>query len=108
MKMKQQSITNLPPSPDAERHGRMIKYAVMMLIRVICIIVVLLVPGWWRLIPALGAIFLPYFAVVVANVASGSSQAVVERPGNIVPVGEGPVPPKEPGAEGARSAERDD
>jgi hypothetical protein len=25
-----------------------------------------------------------------------------------VPVGEGPVPPKEPGAEGARSAERDD
>jgi Protein of unknown function (DUF3099) len=85
--MKQQSITNLPVSPDAERHSRMIKYSIMMGIRMVCLIVAaLFVRGWWIAIPAAGAIFLPYFAVVVANVSSGSAAARVERPGNIVPV----------------------
>jgi len=28
------------------------------------------VHGWWMIIPALGAIFIPYFAVIVANVAT--------------------------------------
>ena len=80
------SITELPPSPDSERHRRMIKYAVAMTIRVLCLIAVLLVPGWWRLLPAVLAVALPYFAVVVANnVRATPSQ--VERPGSIERVG---------------------
>ncbi|WP_430646456.1 DUF3099 domain-containing protein [Agromyces sp. GXS1127] len=80
-----QSITSLPPSPDDERRSRMIKYTVMMSIRVACIVALLFVDGWWLLVFALGAVFLPYFAVVVANVATTRGSAV-ERPGGLVPL----------------------
>jgi hypothetical protein len=41
--------------------------------------------GWWLLIPALGAVFLPYFAVVIANAGASPRASGVLRPGNIVP-----------------------
>ena len=66
--MKQQSITSLPLSPEAERHSRMVKYSIAMGIRVVCIVLMLFVQGWWLLVCAVGAIVLPYIAVVIANV----------------------------------------
>ena len=86
MRTKSMSITELPPSPDAERRSRMIKYAVTQAVRVVCIIACLLVHGWWILIPAAGAIFLTYFAVVVANSVQQNPRPTVQRPGSIVPV----------------------
>ncbi len=64
----------------------MIKYSVAMGIRVLCIISILFVPGWWAVIPAIGAVLLPYFAVVIANVGADPRQADVQRPGNILPM----------------------
>ena len=64
----------------------MIKYTVMMGIRVACIVALLFAKGWWILVFAAGAVFLPYFAVVVANVATTKPSRDVERPGAIVPV----------------------
>lgn len=81
--MKQQSITSLPPSPEAERRARMIKYSVAMGIRMVCIVLMLFVHGWWLLLCAAGAILLPYFAVVVANVHGGAPAGTVVRPGAI-------------------------
>jgi hypothetical protein len=81
--MKQQSITSLPLSPEAERRNRMIKYSVTMGIRVVCIILMLFVQGWWLLVCAIGAITLPYFAVVIANVHADPRGARVFRPGAI-------------------------
>ncbi|MFE5671629.1 DUF3099 domain-containing protein [Agromyces sp. NPDC056523] len=83
-----QSITSLPPSPEEERRARMIKYTIMMGIRVVCIFALLFAQGWWILVFAAGAIFLPYFAVVVANVATNKPAQDVERPGGIVPIGQ--------------------
>jgi len=80
-----QSITSLPESPDAERHGRMVRYGIAMGIRVLCVIACFFLHGWWLLIPVIGAIFLPYIAVVLANVGSRPGGAV-ERPGSIVRV----------------------
>lgn len=82
-----QSITSLPPSPEAERRARMIKYTVMMGIRVACIVALLFAKGWWILVFAAGAVFLPYFAVVVANVATNKPSREVERPGGVVLIG---------------------
>lgn len=79
------AITELPPSPEEEQGARMRKYALTMAVRVVCVIACLFVPGWWLLIPALGAIFLPYVAVVLANVVSRRGRRTVERPGSIVP-----------------------
>lgn len=80
------SITELPPSPDDERRSRMIKYSLAMAVRIVCIILLLVVPGWWRLIPAIGAIALPYFAVILANTVRTRPTARVMRPGAIVRV----------------------
>lgn len=87
--MKQQptqSITSLPASPDEERRARMIKYSIMMGIRVVCIFALLFAQGWWILVFAAGAIFLPYFAVIVANVGTSRRGPEVARPGGLVPL----------------------
>lgn len=84
--MKQQSITSLPPSPEAERRSRMIKYSIAMSVRLLCIFAMLFVQGWWLAVCAVGAIVLPYIAVVIANVGGPGLGGAVERPGGIVPV----------------------
>lgn len=108
--MKQQSITTLPPSPEAERRSRMIKYTIAMTIRVACIFAMLFAKGWWLAVFAAGAIFLPYVAVVLANVSGPSRDSEVLRPGGLVPTdpqapGPGTEPSAESGASSAPSAE---
>lgn len=76
-------ITSLPSSPEVERRARMVKYSVAMVIRFICILSMLFVQGWWLVIAATGAIFLPYFAVIIANVATKPRTYSVERPQHI-------------------------
>jgi hypothetical protein len=81
MQKKQQSITSLPLSPDEDRRQRMVRYSVAMGVRMLCFILIFLVPGWWKLVFAFGAILLPYFAVVIANVSMRTGAGIVERPG---------------------------
>ena len=52
----------------------------MMLARVACLGIFFVVPGWWKLVPAAGAIFIPYFAVVVANQVTRQPVEVREIP----------------------------
>jgi hypothetical protein len=61
----------------------MIKYSVAMGIRMVCIVLMLFVHGWWLLLCAVGAILLPYFAVVVANVHGAGAATAVVRPGAV-------------------------
>jgi Protein of unknown function (DUF3099) len=95
MKKKQiLSATSLPPSPDEERRGRMIKYTIAMSLRFVCFFVALAIsfpPTWWTLIPVAGAVILPYVAVVIANTVVHPPVAAVERPGGLVPVARGPL-----------------
>lgn len=83
MVKQQQSITTLPPSPEDERRSRMIRYTVTMGIRMVCIVLMLFAQGWWLLLCALGAILLPYFAVIAANVHGEQKAPTVLRPGAI-------------------------
>lgn len=77
---KPQSLTSLAQSPEAERKSRMIKYTVAMTIRVICIVLAMLVQGWLMWVFFAGAIFLPYFAVVLANAAGpGSGDSTLSK-----------------------------
>ena len=82
-----QTITSLPELPSVERRRRAVQYTIAMGLRVACIVSLFFVQGWWMLVPAVLAIVLPYFAVVVANVATRSTATTVERPGAIVRVG---------------------
>jgi len=98
--MKQQSITSLPPSPDAERRARMIKYTVAMTIRVACIFAMLFARGWWLAVFAAGAIFLPYIAVVLANAQGSGRAGHVVRPDRALPAGPSAPPAAPPSDEG--------
>lgn len=64
-------ITNAvtPLSDDLE--ARMAKYLISMLIRTICVVLVLVVDGWLRWVFAVGAVGLPYVAVIIANNGGG-------------------------------------
>lgn len=62
------TVTSVGDAPSAERNQRMRKYAITMGIRMACIAAMPFVRGWWIVLCAVGAIFLPYIAVVLANV----------------------------------------
>src|SRR5687767_4551995 len=94
---KQQSITSLPLSPDEERKSRMVKYSIAMSIRLVCLVLVFVVQGWWVVVVAVGAIVLPYIAVVIANVGSRAGTATRVLPGYLAigqketPIERGPI-----------------
>jgi len=90
---KTPSITEIPLSPERDRHLRMARYSIAMGIRVLCIVACLFAPGWWLLIPAAGAVFLPYVAVVIANNVHRTGYRV-ERPGTIARIDDGSEPPR--------------
>ena len=81
MSKKQQSITSLPLSPDEERHTRVVRYTVAMSVRMVCVLLAIFLHGWPQLIAIIGAVVLPYFAVVIANVKMNQGGGV-ERPGD--------------------------
>lgn len=85
MRNKPAALTELPPSPEEEQRARILRYAVAMGIRTACVLLCIVTPGWWVLVPAAGAVFLPYIAVVVANAAKRGAGRTVLRPGAIVP-----------------------
>lgn len=71
---KPQSATSLEGTPEEERKARLIKYTIAMSVRVLCLILGVFLEGWAMWVAFAGAIFLPYFAVVIAN-SPGSSKA---------------------------------
>jgi hypothetical protein len=72
----------------------MLKYSITMGIRLVCIVLCLFVQGWWLLVCAIGAVVLPYIAVVLANGVMRPATPEVLRPGAIVPVASQPGPRK--------------
>lgn len=64
------TITNATPAHSDEMRQRMIKYAVTMGIRMVCLGAIFLFDGWYMLIPIAGAVLLPWVAVIIANGAA--------------------------------------
>jgi hypothetical protein len=76
-------ITDVAPSPADDRHSRAVQYSIATAVRLLCIVVLIVVPGWWRLIPAAGTVVVPYVAVVIANRVGYVRKAPVRRPGAV-------------------------
>lgn len=64
------SLTSLPSAPDVDRRARMVSYSISMGLRIVCLFLCFVVPGWWRIIPIVGVIVLPLVGVALANVAN--------------------------------------
>lgn len=73
------SITDAAGAHSEDMRQRMIKYALAMGIRMVCLILIFVVDGWFKVIAVAGAVFLPWIAVVIAN---GSDKA--EAPSDLL------------------------
>lgn len=78
-------VTSIGEAPEVERKRRMIKYTISMTVRTLCVILVVFTTGVWQWIFGLGAVFLPYFAVVLANTA-GQGTAKTETHRRVEPL----------------------
>jgi predicted tellurium resistance membrane protein TerC len=85
------SITDAATAHSEEMRQRMIKYAVAMGIRMVCLILIFVVDGWFKVLPVIGAVFLPWVAVIIAN---GSDKAEIHSDAllDYVPMGEVEAP----------------
>lgn len=73
---KSYSVTSAGVNPAEDRAHRMRMYFIAMSLRVACVTSLIWVRGWWVLLAAAGAVFLPWFAVMVGNaVAHDGGQA---------------------------------
>lgn len=93
------SATSLPPSPRDDEGSRLRRYLVTMGIRVVCFILMVAIQpyGWHTLVFGVGAIFLPYIAVVLANVGQDAHETTAERPELGLP--QAPAQPAQPAAD---------
>ncbi|MCW1250263.1 DUF3099 domain-containing protein [Acaricomes phytoseiuli] len=62
-----QNITTAHTSHSDDIHRRLVKYSIAMGIRMVCLFAMFFVDGLWKLVPIAGAVFLPWFAVIIAN-----------------------------------------
>jgi hypothetical protein len=60
-------ITGAPASLTRDQAGRQKRYFISMMVRTGCFILTVILPSPWRWFALLGAVTLPYFAVVIAN-----------------------------------------
>ena len=60
-------ITSAPKALSADQASRQRRYLISMGIRTVCFILTILLPSPFRWIALVGAVTLPYFAVVIAN-----------------------------------------
>jgi predicted tellurium resistance membrane protein TerC len=74
-----QSVTSLDLSPEQERKQRIVRYAIAMIIRTCCLILGVISSGVLMWVFFTLAIFLPYFAVVLANAQGGIRRSKSER-----------------------------
>ncbi|MDZ8172648.1 DUF3099 domain-containing protein [Microbacterium xanthum] len=96
------SATSLPRAPREGADSRTRTYLVTMGIRVLCFALMVLVTpyGWWTWVFGAAAIFLPYIAVVFANVDSDVSDTSVESPERALPAAADPHPSPSDEAQG--------
>jgi hypothetical protein len=72
---------------------RAVRYLISMGIRTLCVILVILVPGPLRWVFAVGAIVLPYIAVVAANASGERRERPLAPPAPRAPAGLTGAPP---------------
>lgn len=61
------SISDVGTSLSKDQYARQRKYFISMMIRTFCFILAVILPSPWRWVALIGAVTLPYIAVIAAN-----------------------------------------
>lgn len=77
---KQYKLTSVGVNPARDRSYRMRMYFLTMTLRMACVISLFWVRGPWIILVAIGAIVLPYVAVLIANAVSHVGGTAPEAP----------------------------
>jgi len=72
------SVTSAQPGRSEDLDSRIVRYAWMMSIRIVCFVLAVITPSPWRWMFIVAAIFLPYIAVVLANTQRTSTVSDAE------------------------------
>lgn len=78
---QQYDVTSVGVNPTEDRSRRMRMYFLTMSLRMACIVSLFWVRGYWIILVGIGAVVLPYVAVLIANAVShegGNTTARVE------------------------------
>ena len=94
MRSNVQSVTTAHAGRSDDISARQRRYLWMMGIRIVCLPFALIVDGWARWVFIIGAVVLPYLAVVVANAVGRPA------PGALTPATPDPRPAIEAGPAG--------
>lgn len=77
---KSYSVTSAGVNPAEDRAHRMRMYFIAMALRVLCVVSLFWVRGWWILLVAAGAVLLPWFAVMVGNAVAHNGGEAPDAP----------------------------
>lgn len=94
--MRSYNVTSAGISAEDDRVHRMKVYFIIMSIRVVSVLSLLVLRGWWLLLAVIGGVVLPYIAVMIANVPNNRAQAKPEQPGQLSLTGSTQTKPNEP------------
>ena len=95
------SITDAPVAHSQDLRARQTRYLLSMLVRTVCFVLAVFASGPLRWVLIVGALFLPYIAVVFANAGSRrapQNTAFTPEAFGALEAGAPPPPPPEPGA----------
>ncbi len=73
-------VTSAGVNPTEDRAHRMKMYFIAMTLRLACVLSLFWVTGWWLVFPIVGAIVLPWFAVMVGNAVAYGGEETVAAP----------------------------
>ncbi|MBP1325225.1 hypothetical protein JOF28_000457 [Leucobacter exalbidus] len=73
-------VTSAGVSAAEDRSHRMRMYFIAMALRVACVVSLFWVHGWWVILPAIGTVVLPWFAVMVGNAVATETRTEVDAP----------------------------
>ncbi|QZY52023.1 DUF3099 domain-containing protein [Leucobacter tenebrionis] len=74
------SVTSAGVNPAEDRAHRMRMYFTAMSLRVVCVVSLFWLHGWWVLLAAAGAVLLPWFAVMVGNAVAHNGGEAPDAP----------------------------
>ena len=72
------TVTSAASSTTEDQDDRVRRYLLMMSIRVACFGLLFVTSGWMRWVAIIGAVALPYFAVVIANAVRPRQEGAIE------------------------------
>lgn len=77
---KEYRVTSAGASAAEDRAHRMRMYFIAMTLRVLCVVSLFWVHGWWIVIPVVGSVVFPWFAVMVGNAVAQNTRDEIDAP----------------------------